>query len=308
MNADLAKKIGTFWSESQAVSRTRWWHSPLIVRFVNSIVNGEPIDDLSMGLTNKAKSLLGSRLPLAKGISVGGGVGTKEMRLISQGLVKSFDLFELSEDRIAQGRALANKLGLGENIRFFHGDAFAAIQGKEIYDLVHWNNSLHHMMDVHQVVFWSREVLKTGGLFYMDDFVGPSRFQWPARQLAIASEVRRSLRGTKYLRSPTRKSLLTRRSLSCRLQRPDLETMRRTDPSEAADSEQILPAIKKFFPEGEIIKTGGIIYSLALADVIANFDETLEEDRRLLQSLLDMEIPIINKGETHYAVCLAIKN
>jgi SAM-dependent methyltransferase len=308
LDADLARKIGNFWSKNRAAPKTRWWDSPVIIRHINAIVNGEPIDGFSMGLINRAKSLLGNRLPLEKGISIGCGNGAKEMQLIGQGLVESFDLFELSDDRIAKGRLLAKDQGIEDNINFVKGDAFSLITLNEKYDLVHWNNSLHHMMDVHYAVSWSRKVLKTGGLFYMDDFVGPSRFQWPDRQLAIASEIRRSLRGTKYLRNPVRNSLFSRKFLPCRLTRPDLEAMRLSDPSEAADSEQILPGIAKQFPEAEIIKTGGIVYSLALKDVIANFDESLEKDRRILQSLLDLEIPCINKGETHYAVCLAIKN
>jgi SAM-dependent methyltransferase len=308
MNAELSIKIADFWSKNKVAPRTRWWQNPMIIRYINSLVNGESIDGFSMGLTNRAKKLLKNRLPLEKGVSVGCGNGLKEMQLIIQGLVKSFDLFELSAKRISIGRAHARKVGVEEKVRFFNVDAFSHVTGKEIYDIVHWNNSLHHMLNVHTSVVWSRQVLKKNGLFYMDDYVGASRFQWPDRQLEMASEVRRSLRGTKYLRNPARRSMFFNKYLQYRLKRPDPEALRRADPSEAADSEQILPAIAEQFPEAEIIRTGGVIYSLALADVIANFDENLDEDRLLLQSLLDMEISCISQGETHYAACLAIKN
>jgi hypothetical protein len=164
------------------------------------------------------------------------------------------------------------------------------------------------MLDVNQAIEWSNRILKPGGLFYMDDFVGASRFQWPDRQLAMASEVRKSLQGTKYLRNPEKKNFLSRKYLPCRIQRPDFNTMIKTDPSEAADSGQILPAISKWFPSAEVIKTGGVVYSLALANVISNFDESLQEDCLVLKSLLEIETRFIGQGETHYAVCLATKN
>jgi len=308
MNADLARKIGAFWSKNDSVPGTRWWDSPMVIRHVNVIVNGEPVDGLSMGLINRAKNLLGNRPPLEKGISVGCGIGVKEMQLIREGIVTSFDLFELSTERIARGRALAEKQGMEENVRFINGDAFSTVDGRKIYDLVHWNNSLHHMMDVHHAVAWSKEVLKSGGLFFMDDFVGAAHFQWPEEQLAMATEARRSLRGTKYLRNPAPKSFFSRKYLPCRLKRPNLKGMLRSDPSEAADSDRIIPAIMREFPSAEIIKTGGVIYHLALMDAIANFDETVAQDRRILRSLLDLDMSCIEQGETHYAVCLAIKN
>jgi len=308
MKTELANTIGRFWSNNAAKSRTRWWHSPMIIRYVNSLVSGEPVDGISAGLMIRAKKLLDNRAPLEKGISVGCGNGYKEIQLITNGLVKSFDLFELSHDRISQGLELARKHGVEENIRYFNRDAMSSVKDSEIYELVHWNNALHHMLDVNQAIEWSRHILKSDGLFYMDDFVGASRFQWPGRQLAIASEVRKSLRGTKYLRNPAKKNLLSRKYLTCRIQRPDLKAMIQTDPSEAADSEQILPAILKWFPTAEVIKTGGVVYSLALADVIFNFDESLDEDCQVLESLLEKETQCINQGDTHYAICLATKN
>lgn len=307
MTTDLAKKIGAFWSKNNATPRTRWWHSPMIIRYVNTLVNGEPVDGISTGLMHSAKKLLGNNAPLKKGISVGCGNGYKEIQLITNGLVDSFDFFELSDERISQGLNLAKNYGVSEKIQFFEGDAFLRVKNDEIYDLVHWNNSLHHMLDVHQAIAWSHRILKSGGLFYMDEFVGASHFQWPDKQLEMASNIRRSLKGTKYLLNPSNNSFFTRKYLPWRISRPDLNTMIQSDPSEAADSENIIPAVTKWFPSAEIIKTGGVVYSLALADIIYNFDESIEEDRQRLKSVLDLETEYIRQGESHYATCLAFK-
>jgi len=305
MEKSLAKKIGSHWSNHKPLKRIRWWESPTIVRYVNSIVDGKYVDGRSSGLINRTKKLLKDRLPLEKGISVGCGVGLKEMNLIQQGIVKSFDLFELSSARIDHGRILAKKNGLEKNITFWEGNAFSMVTEKETYDLVHWNNSLHHMMDTEAAVSWSKQVLKTEGLFYMDDFVGANRFQWPERQLEIASDVRKSLIGTKYLRNPHSNHFFSRRRIDWRVKRPKHKHI--ADPSEAADSERILTSIEKHFNDPEIIITGGVIYHLALSDVIYNFDENNEVDLKLLKELLTLEKSCIEEGQTHYAVSLCLK-
>ena len=303
MEKSLAKKIGSYWSRHKPKKRISWWESPTIVRYVNSIVDGDYVDGLSSGLINRTKKLLKDRLPLEKGISVGCGVGSKEMNLILQGIVKSFDLFELSSARIDQGRILAKKNGLEKNITFVEGNAFSMVTEEEVYDLVHLNNSLHHMMDKYAAVSLSKQVLNTEGHFYMDDFVGANRFQWPDRQLEIASDVRKSLIGTKYLRNPYPKHFFSRRKIDWRVKRPN----HIPDPSEAVDSEKILASIEKHFNDAEIIKTGGVIYHLALSNIIYNFDDNNKNDQKLLKELLTLEKSCIEEGHTHYAVCLCLK-
>jgi len=61
-------------------------------------------------------------------------------------------------------------------VKIIKGDCFNYEFIEEI-DFVHWNNALHHMLNFEKAVQWSYQILKVDGVFYMDDFVGPSRFQ-----------------------------------------------------------------------------------------------------------------------------------
>lgn len=56
--------------------------------------------------------------------------------------------------------------------------------------------------------------------------------------------------------------------------------MAKIDPTEAADSEAIIPAIMKYFPTADVTFTGGAILRLAFNDVIHNLDE--DDDRHIL--------------------------
>lgn len=85
------------------------------------------------------------------------------------------------------------------------------------------------------------------------------------------------------------------------------EAMRRLDPSEAADSERIVAAVREVFPDAWIQPTGGVVYHLALSDMLANFDESAEQDRLLLDLLMLLDDLCVAIGENHYAVALAVK-
>ena len=162
----------------------------------------------------------------------------------------------------------------------------------------------------------------------MDDFVGPSRFQWSDQMLQVASRVRAVL-PEKYLSQPvptsyigevkravkwalklalknSRFSSQGRPLYSTVISRPTVEAMIADDPSEAADSARILAAVKKYFPNAEVTLTGGAMYGLALNDILQNFDE--HKDRHLLDLILIIDDLCAALGETQYATALAIKN
>jgi hypothetical protein len=123
--AEISNAIALHWSKVTAttdpsgrVLKTRWWQHPPIIRHINRNVCGKPIEGFFAGLTLRARSLLEGRLPLARGISVGCGNGMKEMRLIREGTVQAFDLYELADSRIAAGREMAQKRQLVRNAHF----------------------------------------------------------------------------------------------------------------------------------------------------------------------------------------------
>jgi hypothetical protein len=156
------------------------------------------------------------------------------------------------------------------------------------------------MLDVDFAIRWSRDRLLPGGLFAMDDFVGRSRFQWTDTNLEFASRFRAAL-PPEYLRHPDDPS----KKLSPELRRPSIQAMIETDPTEAADSERILPCLKSTFPHANIMLTGGCIYHLALNDVLANI--TRAEDAPFLSMALLLDDALASMGETHYAVATAVK-
>lgn len=286
-------------------ARTSWWQSRAVKRHINKLVCGEEYEGTGQGLVMELKRRLGGRV-LRRGVSIGAGIGNKEMRFVRLGLVERFDLFELSSARVEKGRALAEDLGLGGQVSFHQADGFSAIEPESV-DLVHWNNSLHHMLDVREAVRWSRRVLVPGGIFFLDDFVGPTRFQWSDRALAVATGARAILPG-RYLKDP-QSPPAEPRYLPIKVRRPAPGRIARQDPSEAADSEAILPAVREIFPEADIQRTGGLVYHVALATILHNFDEEVPDDLSLLNLLLELDTACLRDPELEspYATALAEK-
>lgn len=297
-DAEVRRRAGAFWDRPTPVVRlARWWAWPRIVAHQNALICGQPLTAWGAGLVQEVlRRWPGRRFRHA--VSVGCGNGAKELELLRSGLVGHFDLFEVSEARIRHGRKLYAAAGMTDRVTWRTEDGVAAMEEGPRYDLVTWDNGLHHMPDTARAVAASVTALEPGGVFLMNDYCGPNFFQWSGRTLAYATAVRHRLPDV-LLRNPADPSV----QLASVIGRPDKAAMVALDPSEAADSESILPAIRHFLPDARVWMLGGAIYHLALNDVLANFDT--ERDMPLLDSLLLLDLALSELGESQYAACLA---
>lgn len=291
------KKTSEHWSKVKPTGLTRWWNNPTIVDHVNKLICGEDVHGPSAGIFRRLQSLAqGKRFE--KGISIACGNGAKELQLLKNGIVDHFDLFEISHSRVEQGEKLARELGLQNKVRFHVANVFDQnLDGN--FDLVYWDSALHHMLDVHAAVKLSHDILSKGGCFFMHDYVGASRFQWSDFQCKVATQARELL-PKRLLRDPSHENAF----LPTQISAPNVRDLISMDPSEAADSDNIISSVKNIFPNVDITYTGGAIYHMTLNDVIANFEP---EDEPLLLSLLLLDTALIELGESHFAVASAIK-
>lgn len=303
----LASDVGAFWDRKLAEAATRdaklrlhWWNDPVTIRHLNHIVCGESIEGLHAGFHRRIGDYLRSTgVPNPKAISVGSGTGMKELWLLQTGAVASIDCYELASENVEVGRRLAAEHGMTGRLRWHRADVFAEDLPGD-YDLVYWNNALHHMSDTPSAIAWSRDRLRWGGLFAFDDYVGPNRFQF-SDDLLVRVNAALTLLPDRYLRKPNNPQELVARKIG----RWSAEKVAADDPSEAVDSGRILPAIRSVFPKHQIIPTGGSIYFLALNDAFHNF--VTDEDQLVLRGLLLIDHLLTERGETPYAVGFGFK-
>jgi SAM-dependent methyltransferase len=279
-NQQLLRKAGQAWSQANQhtpQSRSRWWFHPTVVRHLNRLICGRAVDGIGGGDLDVLGRLSGDGFEL--GVSIGCGTAFRELKLLRAGVVKKFILYEIAETRIQKAIELARTWGVADRIEF--RSEIQTFEKPEGFDLVYWNGSLHHMLDTKKAIAWSRECLLRGGVFYMNDCIGPNRLQYSDEYLNIASEFRAAL-PERLLRVPGSATGFYPRTAV----RLDPLKLAAADPTECADSGSIIPALAECFPKAEVTLLGGVIISCALNDLIANFGES-EEDLLRIALLLD---------------------
>jgi hypothetical protein len=134
----------------------------------------------------------------------------------------------------------------------------------------------------------------------MNEFVGPSRFQWADRQLEVVNGLLRAL--PEFFRRSTVDGRIKRE-----VTRPTAEEMIATDPSEAVRSAEILHVAESFFEIVEVRPYGGTVLHVLLDDIAGNFARPEDGGRDLLAAVCDLEWALVTAGEltSDFAVVVA---
>lgn len=228
--------------------RSNFWQFPEICGHLNREICGEMLPGLSDGVARR----LAECGTVNQAVSVGCGRAHKEITLLARGIVEHFTLYDLSPARLAEAEKTLERRGLRGRATLICGDAFARPPKPE-FDLVYWVSSLHHMTDVHAALQWSHQVLRPGGTLAMWEYIGPTRWQFSEEHYDLMDRFRAALP------EEFRPGAVVRRRT--------VQEMIARDPSEAADSENILPALWSNFPDAEVIMLGGGIYGFGLSGV-----------------------------------------
>lgn len=276
-------------------TRTRWWQSPQICRHINRRICGVDVDGTEGGDIHVLK-VVSEGKPFPRAVSIVRANAYHELKLLQAGVVENFVL-HVPQRRAAETEALASSMGVRERVSLDFTDPLTRDIETE-YDLVYWKDSLNGMPSAYAAVGWSKQVLAPGGFFYLNGFCGPTRLQYTDRQLHLAELARRSL-SKKYLADPSDPA---RKIMPLRRERRSVGLLAAEDPTECPDSSGILPAVRGLFPDANITLTGGVVYSLALHDILANFDE--QADSAVLEMMLLADDLCVEAGESLYCVAV----
>lgn len=191
LSKEYIDQIGNVWDKRvYEKARSSWWDSEQLIRHMNYLICGEELQGWNAGAIKQLRKI---RYTYETAVSIGCGIGNKEMQLLEQGVVDKFICFELSGERIRIGVEQAKKRGLENRITFYRQDFFNSAWVNEKFDLVFWDNSLHHMPDVFTAVKISKGILKEDGVFFCNEYIGESRFQWSDEKLKYVNNLRDKL-------------------------------------------------------------------------------------------------------------------
>ncbi|MBM4147091.1 MAG: class I SAM-dependent methyltransferase, partial [Nitrospira sp.] len=239
MNED-SEKVAKFWGDrakiKESVAECHWTDSQLIQRYyIHPTISGNSDSNWFMWVKDKYFSV-----PAEKALSLGCGDGCLERHGAFIDVFMECDAFDISPQAIDIAKSKAKEMGILQRINYDVCDINKIILTKKHYDVIFCAMSLHHIENLEQILYEIKNALKDEGLFIINEYVGPNRFQWTKRQIEIANEVF-SLLPDKYRLDPTTNEIKNI------IQRFTIEHMLETDPSEAVRSADIIPLIKERF-------------------------------------------------------------
>jgi methionine biosynthesis protein MetW len=220
-------------------NRAEWHAHPRVEAFHNELRGGRTLREWF-----DANVAAGRRFERA--IGIGCGAAPFELSLVTDGLVGHLDLVDLSPVFIEQARAGAAARGVADRVTATVGDG-SLVESEGAYDLVLFISSLHHAVDVPGTLARVRQAMRPGAQLFANEYVGPSRFAFPSGDVAIVDTVYRLLDD--------------RARTQTRLPLPDPLEVERADPTEAASSELLVPALRRAFRSVTVLPMwGGLLY------------------------------------------------
>lgn len=245
------------------------------------------------------RSRLSGRLPVLRALTIGCGSGELERGLGRLGFAVEHDGIDVAPGAIEKAIASAREEGL-PSLRYRVEDADALRLEPESYDVVFGVHSVHHIAALEHVFEQVSRALKPDGFLFLNEFVGPSRFQWTQRQLDVVNGLLRALPEDFEV------SLVDGRTKR-KVRRPTVAEVIATDPSEAVRSGEVLAVASTFFDILEVRPYGGTVLQILLDDIAGNFSRPDDGGPELLAAICDLEWALIGSGhlDSDFAVVVA---
>ena len=178
------KRTAQYWSEQQAWQVGRglhWTELPAVLRRLNVKVSGDPNTDW---VTYTLSTHLADQLPLERCLSLGCGKGSLERYVASLGAFMACDAYDVAPGSIDKARQLAAAQGY-QHIHYEVADINHLELPAQAYDVVWVSGAMHHFERLEYVCAQIQQSLKSQGFLVLNEYVGPSRFQFSDRQREV---------------------------------------------------------------------------------------------------------------------------
>ncbi len=285
LTAGKLNRVKESWKHTET-NQSNWWDVPEVISRWNLLITGNP--NLSPQEYYSKKYF--SQKKNLNGLSIGCGTGHNELKWVKSANFERLAAHDLSKERIVYAKNQADGEGYSHILEFFVSDFFDIKVRENEYDIIVAEGSVHHLKPVEKVVQRIKRMLKKDGYLIVNDFVGPSRFQWTDRQLEIVN-------GLLKIIPPRYRRRIHSGSIKNQHYKPGRLSMILNDPSEAVESSNILPSIKEHFDIVELKEYGGTILHILLNEIAHNFIPVNEESKRILQLCFEVEESMLNMKE-----------
>jgi SAM-dependent methyltransferase len=224
--------------------------------------------------------------PAERSMELGCGSASLSLELFSLGATREVEGVDASPERIqeAENRRAASRVPG----RFAVGDVNNLSLEPERYDLIVSSHSFHHFLELERVVDQVLRALTPRGLFILEEFVGPTQFQWTDAQI----DVTRSLMAL----IPESFRMLRWGAVKPYEGRPTVEDVVAASPFESIRSAEIVPLFERSFRILHRRNLGGTIQHLLHNGIIHNFPPGEPRAERILSGIFVAEDGLVDSG------------
>ncbi len=176
-SADYARRVGEHWARRETAVRS-WWQSPVVVAEIQRRITGDAAKRVEEYFRDRY-----CQRPLGRGLSLGAGGGGLERSMLELGVCEEILGIDISAPRVERANAAIPEALRGRLAFECHNLEDWRPDGS--FDLVIARDVLHHIARLESLCEAFGQMLGPGSLLYVDEYVGPARFQWTDKQLEV---------------------------------------------------------------------------------------------------------------------------
>jgi SAM-dependent methyltransferase len=218
-----------------------------------------------------------------RGLGLGVGAGSGELQLLTLGAIDSCDLYDVTPQLVASAESAAVAAGLSSRVSCHVADINALELPEAQYDLITFFSSLHHVLQLEDVLGECQKALKPGGVFFAAEYVGPNRFAFTPDQVGLARQIWNTIDPALRCDQP-------------QLPVPNPMETAAADPTEAIRSEEIISLCRKAFPATHVASEDVCLTYILWFGL--NHDRLFESEKgfELVSWLLDADEAFVRSG------------
>lgn len=233
--------------------------------------------------------------PAENALSLCCGSGRHERRMAHVNIAEKITGMDISEGQLGRAREAASKEGYQNVIEYKQENIQKAILPENKYDFVIVVAGLHHLINLPHVFEQIHRTLKPEGVLVISEYVGPDHMDYSSWERELFQRALLTINPDYRVRKSTG-NLLERAGQQTR------EQAIARDPSEGVNSSKIMTNLRKFFDIDVEIEMGNSILRECLYDIVDNFSEEKDEDKKALDNLIHLERTLRKNGliENHH--------
>ena len=262
----------TVWNDeehSRHLAAANWMAHTSVLMHLNERATGDPARDWLSSWAHRW--FAGNDLRV---LVLGCGEGWLERAIAHWPFVARIDAVDFAEATIARARETARGI---EKIHYGVVDLNRDELPRNAYDVIIAHQVLHHVEKLEHAYAQIDRALSPAGTFIVNEYAGPSRFQYSDAVLAIMNTL------LSCLGQPPR-------------MRPSVEEMIANDPTEAVRSDEVIPLLERSFEIVERKDIGGTILQHLLYEILSAYRFEVPVERSIVDMLCTIEAMLVDTG------------